>query len=157
MSGSIPISRKHGLRPVIATCPRCHKKTNDIVLVGDGKVFTCRQCKQMMLAYHRPSECSSCGSKSLVRTPYDEELPVLGSLCDDCTKEAAEHAEVVRQGGVYWRCVDCGRHGAIKPSDFAELVREKCKIATPNPCGVEFTKTGNPSCPVCGAKENIDG
>jgi DNA-directed RNA polymerase subunit RPC12/RpoP len=149
MSDSIPLSPKLGLRPVITTCPRCGEKSNSIVLVGNGRVYTCTTCGRNHVAYKKPSKCGCEGEvrPGFTVKPYDESMPILGDLCAACEKEFAEHAEAVKQGGVYFRCADCSAQGVIKgTSEFARRVREQWKLAAPEPCGVEFTKADCPQC-----------
>lgn len=55
--------------------------------------------------------------------------------------------KIISEGGIYWRCADCGMHGVIKAEfKLAKLVRKASGIAT-GPCGYEFTKE---DCPKCG-------
>jgi len=60
--------------------------------------------------------------------------------CDKCQKSLKAQKEVVEQGGIYVRCLECGMEGALTPSAITELVREQLGIAAPEPCGMEFDK-----------------
>lgn len=59
--------------------------------------------------------------------------------------------KTVTEGGVFFRCKDCGAEGAIEAThSMAILTRKRMNIRAPHPCGVEFTKEGG--CPVCKEK-----
>ena len=151
MSDSIPLSLEHGLRPVITTCPRCGGKSDEIALVGAGRVYTCSACGRQHLGYRRPKKCEDCEKRSFTSKEYDETIPIMGGLCSSCKKEVEEHKEIVAQGGVYWQCEDCGAGGVIKgSSEFAQAVRAAHGLEAPAPCGVAFSKTSDPPCPACG-------
>lgn len=147
---SIPLSREHGLRPVIATCPRCGGKSNEIALVGNGRVWTCDSCKKNVIAYRRPPKCE-CGNWHFTSQPYDESMPIIGDLCTECEQEVAEHKRIVAEGGVYWECDSCPAEGVIKAdAPFAQAVRKAHGIEPPGECGVMFEAGAEPACPVCG-------
>lgn len=163
MSDSIPLSQEHGLRPVIAVCPNCGGKSSEIVLVGNGRVYTCSNCETNQIGYKRPESCPNCGLNQMTfratgghrllftAKPYDESMPIIGGLCSECEKERDEHAAAVAEGGVYWECEDCPAHGVIKASSpFAAAVREQHGIEAPEPCGVRFVSGHEPACPHCG-------
>ena len=171
MSGSIPLSRQHGLRPVIATCPGCGGKSNEIVLVGNGRVYACRSCGANQVAYRRPESCSACelSSTEYRKThrrwlfepkTYDESMPIIGGLCTECAKERDEHAKIVAAGGVYWECDRCPASGVIKASsEYAKAVRKVHGVEPPKPCGVRFQSGHEPACPKCGghgAKKGVE-
>jgi len=59
-------------------------------------------------------------------------------LCDSCNEELAQFDEIVKAGGVHWRCLDCGLSGTIGKSDYADMLRDYMEIKPPVPCGVEF-------------------
>jgi len=70
-----------------------------------------------------------------------------GGLCDACK----EQIQIVKDGGVFFKCKDCGANGAIKKdAPLAKAVRKQMGIEAPEPCGVEFTKK---DCPVCSVQE----
>lgn len=148
MSG-ILLHPTKGVNPYLTYCPRCGGDGRDLILVGrKDSVNECRACK---LTVFGGGPCPKCGmSTEFVRKMEDrEKLP--GGLCEACEKEEAEHEAAVAEGGVYFKCADCGVRGVIKASaPFAAKVREAHGIAAPKPCGVEFTKKDG--CPQCGDK-----
>lgn len=144
-------------------CPRCGKDENEIVLVGARQnILKCRECGTTIFGHRQSDACPKCGNKRRAYGMSDEfdfvrkieaheRLP--GGICDECEKEILSHKEIVRQGGIYWKCKDCQREGVIKASaPLAGVVREKTGIAPPNPVGIEFTK--EQGCPACGGNGN---
>jgi hypothetical protein len=70
------------------------------------------------------------------------------SLCAKCEELSKKELELVRQGGLFFRCKECGRGGVIL-ANSALPIREKIdkeKYAVPNAdglypeCGIEFDK-----------------
>jgi hypothetical protein len=161
--GSIPISQKHGVNPALIICAQCGKETGALVLPGQVNRYSCADCGEKNIFLHRAGDgCPNCKNKHdrLTRTATDVEMPRHirnGDLCDACAKKQEEMRAVVRDGGVYWKCKDCGSNGAIKAdAKLAVHVRAEMKIQAPAPCGVEFCKED--FCPVCGPnKEIYDG
>lgn len=46
---------------------------------------------------------------------------------------------IVREGGVYWTCTECGNNGAIKASSpIAQFVRQKLGAGPVGPARVQF-------------------
>ena len=122
-------------------------------------MYECDACGHNHMAYKKPTHCDECGPDAyrpqFIVKQYEEGMPILGGLCPACEKELEEHAEVVKQGGVYWKCVDCPAEGVIRgTSDFAKAVRATHGIAAPEPCGVRFEAGIEPLCPMCGGTGN---
>jgi hypothetical protein len=68
----------------------------------------------------------------------DERVPD-NSVCEKCTNELSEWADMVKAGGVYFKCQECGANGIVHAgTELAEQVRESQKIAAPAPVGMEF-------------------
>ena len=76
-------------------------------------------------------------------------------LCDECIKMDKEMKEVVREGGVYWKCSKCNSSGALRAtSDLSMLTRETSGIKAPESVGFDFE---GKRCPVCDPQEEPDG
>ncbi len=153
MSRDITLSKKYGMNPALTLCPRCKKNTTGVILPGAASLFECSQGHKIV--GRREGKCTLCGDPSenwrlLERGIEASKHPIVGTeLCDGCKAELAEYEEIVRSGGVYWRCKDCGSSGVIKPnSTFCQMVRNQAGIQAPDPIGVEFSKEHD--CPVCG-------
>lgn len=151
---SVLLSKKHGLNPTMALCRLCGKETGEILLLGKCNKYKCSDCGFVLYGRLTPENktCTQCGSQ-LESLAFDIAAPMqlrsMG-LCEECTAKMEEHAALVRQGGIYWRCQTCGSSGIIRPgTKFALMVRHKTQIVAPNPVGVDFTSE---ECPTCQAK-----
>lgn len=139
---SIILHPTKGVNPFLTVCERCGKDIGLILVGRRDKIRQCGGCKQHLIGFREMEPCPSCGDRgphAYVKTLQEgDKLP--GGLCDECDKEVREHNEIVRQGGVHWKCKECKRGGVIRPSDFAAKVREAANVPAPNPVGVEFEK-----------------
>ena len=147
---SIKVSKEHGVNPTMAVCARCGKDTGELLLLGRCNEYTCNDCgAQTYGLLKKGTKCKQCASMRLRKTGTDIEAPMhlkLG-LCKECVDRDKEHAALVRQGGVYWRCQACGSFGVIRPgTGMAIAARHTAQIAAPKPVGVDFTPQ---ECPVC--------
>lgn len=145
----------------LIVCPRCGGESDKPIRRGkNDTIYRCFDCNREFIGsppskVHHLKKCPVCDT---FNNKVIEEHEVRGELlnthiCSKCEEEIAELAEfseVVKAGGVYWRCNDCNNYGVILPNDFAKKVREEHGIFAPNPTGVIFTKE---NCPVC--RDNI--
>lgn len=138
---NIPLTKDGGLDPRLTYCRRCGCEANEII-IGDNRLLKNEQANQTVLApRNRIRQIAkdmgwAAGSYSVEKVP-DGPLPAT-EFCDSCKKETAEFEEVVKAGGVYWRCTECTLSGVIRKSDFATHIRELSKVAAPEPTGVDF-------------------
>lgn len=160
----LPVSRKYGVNPTMALCERCGKETGELLLLGRCNEYACRECGAKTYGrLKKDAKCSQCGSFTLYMTGQDVEAPMhlKHGVCEECRDRDEEHATMVRQGGVYWRCETCGSTGVVRPgSGLALVTRHHAQIAAPKPVGIDF---GPDQCPVCrqragdsGMEENQD-
>ena len=101
---------------------------------------------------HRP--CLRCGGKTtelqMVRGGGFVE-PSVGP-CSDCAGTLEENKLLVAEGGVAWRCTDCGAEGAFLPgSAVAVGTRQLSGVEPPGIVGIELGKriVKGLSCPAC--------
>lgn len=145
----IRLDPDRGVNPRMTTCAQCGADTNDIALLGNNDhELKCGYCQAKVLGTAKQRKCPRCKQQALqhVRRLDDFEKIPLG-LCPACTEKRKKTEEVVRQGGVFWRCAVCGSEGAIRAGHpLAEAVRKQLNIAPPHSAGVTFHKD---SCPVC--------
>lgn len=160
---SITLHPEKGVNPRLTICPRCGGDGPELMLIGnqDG-VYKCKYCGKSGIGNpsgYPKEKCPSSGSlngrhewKFQRRLDDMERIP--GSLCDNCIQEIKEHEKLVADGGVYWRCLKCGKSGVILAhSEFAKAVRNAHKLAEPDtegkykPCGAEFDESA--PCPAC--------
>jgi hypothetical protein len=137
---SIQLHPTKGINPHVTFCVQCGVDVG-IALIGNrDKKRTCDNCDTVNYGAKASDSCGKCGLS--LRTAKAEEIRegerLPGGLCNDCQAEQKEHREIVEQGGVYWKCRECTLRGVIKPSPFAEMVREQLGTPTPQLCGVEF-------------------
>jgi hypothetical protein len=146
-----------GLNPRLTYCTRCGRDGPDLMLLGNRNwKRKCASCGCINYGASAKDDCGSCGVKlwNSERIELEEREKLPGSLCNDCQKEVDQHAAIVAEGGIYWKCRDCKKGGVIwGSSELAKRVREKMGVEPPKPCGVEFTKAEG--CPACGG-ENAD-
>lgn len=130
-------------------CSRCGKDVNELILIGNhDDLRKCASCGSGLIGMRRNDPCGKCGDTGpheLIRKIDEGERLPASQLCDDCKKEMVEHAEIVRQGGVYWKCEECNRSGVIRPGEFSNSVRSAHArhhgVPTwDKPCGIGFRK-----------------
>lgn len=141
MSGSIPISKDGGLEPHLCFCPQCGGDTGEMTI---GVVYEALLTNGSKAYYNRGDRRSV--TKNLPAGIYiestrhvedGEKLPS-SAPCAACQNVNAEMDQVVADGGVHFRCTQCGSIGVIKDSPFAKSIRERAKVKAPDPVGVEF-------------------
>ena len=139
-SGQIPIHPTKGLDPRLTYCRRCKCKTNERI-VGDNRLMTATDGQTAIAPKGQTTQIAkklgwTPGSYTVKEVPPGR-LPAT-ELCDSCNEELAQFDEIVKAGGVHWRCLDCGLSGTIGKSDYADMLRDYMEIKPPVPCGVEF-------------------
>ena len=139
----IPLHKERGLDPHLTRCPRCGGPSNDLTVgaitvahvPGDPDshitMWSTGQGEKVRRELHAK------GIDYMIRPARDGEV-LPGGPCDACQKEMDAHAAIVRSGGIYFKCDECGRRGVVKPSPFATAVREKADVKTPDPVGLAF-------------------
>lgn len=140
---SINLSKEKGLNPRLTYCTRCGGDAGEIVLLGDREYkIKCSNCDCWNFGAKFSDTCGKCkqtlrgGSRE--RIEDDEKLPS-SNLCDECVKEIQKYKNIVTEGGVYFRCKQCGSEGVIKgESEYAKHAREYAKIFPPDPMGIEM-------------------
>lgn len=145
----IRLDPDRGINPRMTTCSQCGADTNELALLGNNDhVLECDHCRTKVLGTVKQKKCPRCKTYALrhVRRLDDFEKIPMG-LCPPCDDKRKKSEEMVRQGGILWRCDACGAQGAIRAGHpLAEEVRKKLNIAPPHTAGVTFHKD---SCPVC--------
>ena len=142
-----------GVNPRLTFCMQCGGDGEDLIMLGANESkYTCPECG--CVHYGRPDkrQCGQCGQHfhrdnwRREKIGEYEKLPA-SRPCALCREKNEECAKVVAEGGIHWRCKDCGSAGAIRAaSELAIDIRKQMGIEAPAPCGVEFDKK---SCPAC--------
>lgn len=143
----IILDEEKGVNPRLTFCQRCGGETNDLMLVGNqNKVYSCGQCRLIHYGSVLNIKCPRCDARNWIldhELDDNERLPA-SEPCDKCKEMDNE----VANGGIYWKCKDCGSNGAIKAGSQMSIdVRDQMNIKAPDKCGVEFSKDKH--CPVC--------
>ena len=141
---SLMLHPERGINPRMMVCECCGKDAGIVLLGIHEKVYKCVDCGQLHIG-KPPLGCQRCKSNVKYDRVLNEYERIPNGLCDDCKNKKNECDEVVKEGGVYWRCKKCGSTGAIKKeNELSKIVREKLGVETPKPCGVELDE-----CPAC--------
>jgi hypothetical protein len=160
----LKLDEEKGLNPRMAICTRCGEDVGVVLLGAESNKYTCPECDA--LHYGRPDAkpkwknlrvCQMC------EHPFDsswkkeaiEEWEKIPSPdpCDECVKKEAEAVQMVKEGGVYWRCTACGSEGVVRPgSELAKAVRASTGVSAPDPVGLEV---GAEDCPLCEAEKGV--
>lgn len=141
-----------GVNPKMTVCRGCGKDVGIALIGAEDWIYKCKDCGANFIG--RPDPGVPCRKEhhtieKVREIGEHEKLPI--ELCDECAKKEEAAANAVKEGGVFWRCTDCGSNGAIlAESPMAIAVRKQLNIKAPNPCGVEFSKK---DCPVCSAQK----
>lgn len=154
------------LHPRMCICPKCGGDTSELAIGAIRKAQTSKgwvyaQRGQTSKVRARLQEQGIYETLQWIKLDENERVPS-SSLCEDCEQEAKEHAEVVAQGGVYFKCLKCNLTGVMKPdTSIAKHVRTEMGIEAPNPVGIESNGCGEPDgldfggmCPLKG-KDNV--
>lgn len=130
---------KLGVNPRLTVCPRCGGDTNEIVLLGNyNSIKECVGCGARVVGPTKECACG-CRNYRVVRELDAHEKLTSSSLCDACAAELKEHEAIVADGGIYFKCDQCGSSGVIRGSaQLAQALRRKTGKAAPEPIGVRF-------------------
>ena len=147
---SIQLDKDGDIGAHMSCCSRCGEPNGEIVLLGN-KNYTayCSGCsKDIVGVTKRARKCPNCNSHSLKDhkvIPKYETLP--RGICKECTSEIDKYVQIVTDGGIYWKCTDCGNNGVIKAhAEVSKMVRKEMNIAAPGACGIELDKNECPTC-----------
>ena len=143
------IHKKDGLVPHFTFCPRCGDSGAIEMFNAEDYVTTCPSCTVVNYGAGLEGVCNCGAALSEGRTrrlEFDERVPS-PALCVRYQELSNREAEVVSQGGVFFRCSECGRGGALLP-ESGLLIRDKIDLekfgakedGTYPDCGVEFTQ-----------------
>jgi len=143
---------KRGINPRMMFCQICGGDYNGIAMIGNRNwKSSCGSCNTVGYGMSANDKCPSCGHVGFdnkVELDEFERIPS-NEPCDKC-KESMETSlreidEVIKAGGIAWKCGK-GHFGALRAeSELAKDVRKEMNIAPPEPCGIIL----DDMCPVC--------
>ena len=131
-------------------CPWCHKSLDKSVdLGGANKVYQCAKCNTNFAGAAWPGSCPKCRAparQQVYVTTLEPGDPIPGmELCGECADKRAAANQALAEGGVEFRCADCGMTGiAAGTTDFAIKARADMNKPSPEPLAVTIT-----NCPQC--------
>lgn len=150
---SIHIDKERGVNPGVLGCERCGEDYGVALYGTGGYKKKCGNCGTTNICKRGERECAKCHMVRLgppVRLAESEKVYI--GLCTKCEEAQKATDEAVKDGGIYWKCSDCGAAGALKKdAELAKAVRAQSGISAPDPVGVEFSK--EEMCPVCNAED----
>ncbi len=145
----IPLDPEKGLDPHLTYCPRCGGEANELT-IGAVRKAKLPNGQWVYASRNRLHEVrkeleKQYGYLNLKWEPLDEYEKVPASdVCDKCKEELATFDDVIKSGGVYFKCKECGATGVIKYNDgtkeFCDAVRKTAGVPFGRPVGVELEK-----------------
>lgn len=154
---SIRLSKEFGLNATLTICPQCGEKGDEIALAGDSTKYYCNNCSLNFIGETGKKRCPECNSAKHVDTigvfnGFHERL-MASQPCKKCQDLNKKQADMIAEGGIYWKCSKCGSSGAINADHpLSAEVRDKMGIPE-GPCGIDFD--GTDMCPICSGQ--MDG
>lgn len=151
---SIRLHPEKGLAPHLTACPNCGKEGNEIVLLGiKNYKVTCNNCGLVGYGGFDGGKCPKCQSHDISKRQELEDYDRVPLVCEACTKLQEQCDELVKNGGIYWKCSKCHSSGAIAPkAELSIAVRKHMNVPT-GPCGVTLTEK---ECPACQSRKPVE-
>lgn len=132
-------------------CPRCGSLTGKIVHFGPKEaVTTCPNCGTINYAAKPNNTCGKCfrlmagGSVRILKKK--EKIPDQ-NVCSSCAQDIRDEQIIVRNGGLFFRCQECGKTGIILPESGLKIREEigkgyniKDEGGFYPACGVDFKR-----------------
>ena len=130
-------------------CNYCGKILDTEVEIKDGEDFKyqCSKCGIFILGSAGAKECYSCGGE-MIELGKISDTETIGIICQECQKridkQMEEHKQIVKDGGIYFRCLKCKTRGVIKPNNkICQETRERLEVDISEPCGIEIDSCFN--------------
>jgi len=165
---NIPLHPERGLDLHLTSCPKCGGDAEELTLgalrkaeVTKGQYVYANVGKTSRTAQDLIRNKVIDYASQLHWEPVEENERVPASQpCKACMDEMEEHAAVVKEGGVYFKCLECSRTGVLKANSQLSIdIRSHAGIHAPDPIGFEHegcSKGGIvfPCCEVADACKN---
>jgi hypothetical protein len=146
---TIHIHKSEGKNHHKRLCPRCGVATGEIAqFKAKEPVTTCPHCGTVNYAAGTSAACGRC-SKPMTggRTrPIRKKEPVPSHVaCPKCAEEIRGEQTIVTNGGLFFRCKECGKTGIVLPESGVKIRADIGKgYEKPDEhgkylaCGIEF-------------------
>lgn len=126
MSNNIILDKELGINCRMTICPRCGGDGGALAILGNKNyVATCTVCKAQVFGTSRrhKDKCPKCPNREFTtRRLYDyEKIPVICGACED---ELATFDKIIKEGGLPFKCSECGCSGVLRKSDFTDNFRK---------------------------------
>ena len=155
LDGKLLLHPTKGMNARKTCCARCGAPMPEILLLGIHDSWDeCDSCGKDYIGDRRAAN-TCCGTgTSISKGAHPESQPIPHGICEVCVAELQQHDEIVRGGGVYFQCEDCGKAGVIKRNDWTLEFKKSNDMAEDEAAGVTFTKE---TCPAsCEAKAGAE-
>ena len=133
----IPIATDGSLEPHICICVNCGNDTGELSI---GVLYKADYKNKVVYADRNSrGRTNKQVGYNLEWSHVKEGEKVTTGFCDDCKTNLKEMADMVRAGGVFFKCEECQQEGAIQARHpLSAEVRKQLGIAAPDPCGIKF-------------------
>lgn len=145
----ITLHPTEGVNPRITCCVKCGEEIGIALLGIKDQVITCADCGTQNIGASYGEKCGVCKERlsqfkdKKRKIEQNEKIP--GGLCDSCREEKERHEELVRLGGIFWRCQSCNSCGVIKRSAYSLEIKKNLGFKENGLCGVIFDES---DCPI---------
>ena len=135
----IPLTKNGGLTPHMCKCPNCGADTDEIT-IGAIIMGIDSNSNEHFTQKGKGRQYNKDNSLVLDWTELDPDdnrrIPM--SLCEDCEKEINMQIQLVKEGGLLFKCDECNATGVIKSSEFTIQLKKDQGIPFDKPLGIAF-------------------
>lgn len=152
LPGLVRMHPEKGVNARPSICPRCDQPGKQVMLGTKDYMALCKACEIMSLGHEKGnSKCPACGKENEVELLEIPEEMAIPFICDLCRTDIQTCAKIVKEGGAFWKCEDCGSDGAFTAiHPMTKRARKELGIPTTQPCNIALDKSSG--CPVCSVK-----
>ena len=133
----IPIATDGSLEPHICICVNCGNDTGELSI---GVLYKADYKNKVVYADRNSrGRTNKQVGYNLEWIHVKENEKVATGFCEECQDNLDAMADMVRAGGVFFKCEECQQEGAIQARHpLSAEVRKQLGIAAPDPCGIKY-------------------